>query len=67
MVKKGISGVRKGNSKIIVFLVFANTDTEWFHKYVYHKAELRFLKGRVKFVGNSNAGAMRPSMLAILK
>ena len=66
-LKKAYQELEKGNSKIIVFLVFANTDTEWFHKYVYHKAELRFLKGRVKFVGNSNAGAMRPSMLAILK
>jgi len=66
-LKKGHEELGKGNAKTIVFLVFANTDTEWFHKYVYHKAELRFIKGRIKFVGKSNAGAMRPSMLVIFQ
>ncbi len=64
-LKKAHEELRKGNAKTIVFLIFSNTDTNWFHKYVYHKSELRFIKGRIKFVGPSNAGAMRPSMLAI--
>jgi len=55
------------NADVIVFLVFANTDTAWFHDYVYGKAELRFLRGRIKFVGFSKAGAMRPSMLCIFR
>lgn len=30
---------------VVVMLVFARTDTRWFHDYVYGKAELRFIKG----------------------
>ena len=55
------------NADVIVFLVFANTDTGWFHDYILGKAEIRFLRGRIKFVGRSNNGAMRPSMLAIFR
>jgi phage N-6-adenine-methyltransferase len=60
--------LRAGRAHTVIFLVFANTDTQWFHQYVYHKAEIRFLKGRIKFVapGKKNC-AMRPSMLAIFK
>lgn len=36
----------------VVMLVPSRTDTRWFHYYVYKKAELRFVKGRLKF-GNS--------------
>jgi phage N-6-adenine-methyltransferase len=59
-----------GHAKTIVFLVFANTDTEWFHKYVLGKGDIRFLKGRIKFLdreGNKKSGAMRPSILVIYR
>ena len=59
-----------GNTKLAVFLTFSNTDTKWFHEFIYNRAELRFIKGRLKFLdenGNKQNGAMRPSMLAILK
>lgn len=57
-----------GRAHTVVFLVFANTDTQWFHKYVYQQAELRFIRGRVKFVApGKNNSAMRPSMLAIFR
>ncbi len=60
--------LRSGRARTVVFLVFANTDTDWFHRYVYHQAEIRFLKGRIKFVApGKNNSAMRPSMLAIFK
>ena len=61
------------HAKIIVFLVFANTDTNWFHNHVLGKAEIRFIKGRLKFIGKNNKGvmvnnsAMRPSILCIFK
>ncbi len=35
----------------VVCLVPARTDTAWWHDYVQGKAETRFLRGRVKFVG----------------
>jgi site-specific DNA-methyltransferase (adenine-specific) len=66
-LKKAHEELKKGNAKVIVFLVFANTDTAWFHDYVYGKAELRFIRGRIKFEGISKNGAMRPSMLCIFR
>ena len=66
-LQKAHQELKSGRAKIVVFLVFVNTDTAWFHDYIYHKAEIRFIKGRVKFVGFSKAGSMRPSMIVIFK
>lgn len=38
---------KHGNT--IVMLIPARTDTKWFHEYIYGKAEIRFIKGRLKF------------------
>lgn len=51
---------------IVVMLIPARTDTTYFHDYIYHKAELRFVRGRLKF-GNSKQGAPFPSMVVIFK
>ncbi|MCB2200854.1 phage N-6-adenine-methyltransferase [bacterium] len=51
-------------AELIVALVFARTDTFWFHNYVLGKAEIRFLRGRIKFVGAKH-NAPSPSMLVI--
>jgi site-specific DNA-methyltransferase (adenine-specific) len=50
----------------IVMLIPAKTETIAFHRYIYKKAELRFIKGRLKFGGNKN-NAPFPSMLVIFK
>lgn len=50
----------------IVMLLPARTDTKWFHGYIYNKAEIRFIKGRLKF-GNSTNSAPFPSMIIIFK
>lgn len=34
-----------------VMLLPARTDTKAFHEYIYNKAEIRFLRGRLKFIG----------------
>jgi hypothetical protein len=31
-------------------LIPSRTDTRWFHDYILGKAEIRFIKGRLKFV-----------------
>jgi site-specific DNA-methyltransferase (adenine-specific) len=65
-VKKGVAENAKG--KTIIFLLPARTDTRTFHEYIYHKAEIRFLKGRLKFRLNgqvSKSSATFPSMLVI--
>lgn len=47
-----------------VMLLPARTDTAWFHNYIYGKAEVRFIRGRLKF-GESKNSAPFPSMIAI--
>lgn len=41
----------KKPNTIIVALLPVSTSSNWFHKYIYGKAEIRFLKGRLKFKG----------------
>jgi site-specific DNA-methyltransferase (adenine-specific) len=47
-----------------VALLPARTDTRWFHNYVYGRAEIYFIKGRLKF-GDGRGSAPFPSMIAI--
>ena len=50
----------------VVMLVPARTDTIAFHKYIYNKSEIRFIKGSLKF-GNSKNSAPFPSMVVIFR
>lgn len=53
---------------LIVMLIPARTDTKYFHEYIYGKAEIRFIKGRLKFTdeeGNRYSSVPFPSMLVI--
>ena len=50
----------------VVMLLPARTDTRWFHENVYPHAEIRFVKGRLKF-GDSTNSAPFPSMVAIFR
>ena len=45
-------------------LLPARTDTRWFHDYIYWKADIRFVKGRIKF-GDSKNSAPFPSMIVV--
>lgn len=54
------------DTEICVMLLPARTDTKWFHEYIYNKAEIIFLKGRLKF-GQSENSAPFPSMVVIFK
>lgn len=49
-----------------VLLLPARTDTKVFHEYIYGKAEIRFIRGRVRF-GNSKYNAPFPSMIVIYR
>ena len=50
----------------VVMLLPARTDTKWFHDFIYNKAEIRFIKGRLKF-GNASASAPFPSMVVVFR
>ena len=49
---------------LVVGLLPARTDTKWFHDFIYHKAQIRFLRGRLKFSG-AIYSAPFPSMIVI--
>ena len=49
---------------IAVMLLPARTDTRAFHEFIYHKAEVRFIKGRLHFGGSKNSAPF-PSMIVV--
>ena len=52
----------------IVLLIPARTDTAYFHDFIYGKAEIRFLRGRLRFTdeaGNAGGRAPFPSMVVV--
>lgn len=61
-VKKCAEEAQKGVT--VVMLIPARTDTTWFHDYIYKKAEIHFIKGRLWF-GDSKNSAPFPSMIVI--
>ena len=64
-VRKAYEESRKPNT-LIVMLIPARTDTAFFHDYILNRAEVRFLRGRLKFGAAKNAAPF-PSMLAIFR
>lgn len=58
------------NGTTVVLLIPARTDTAYFHDYIYGKAEIRFVRGRLKFTdenGVAGQSAPFPSMLVIYR
>lgn len=65
-ITKWIEKAATSNAKIVVALIPARTDTRWFHNFIYKKAEVRFIKGRVQFIGEGKRqNAPFPSMVVI--
>lgn len=78
-VSKAQQETTKGNTTVM--LIPARTDTRFFHDYIYQKpnVEVRFLKGRIKFVSpdggllrgtkmnGSNNAAPFPSMIVVFR
>ena len=64
-VKKAWKESTKHNT-LVVLLIPARTDTRYFHDYIYHRSEIRFIKGRLKF-GNNKNPAPFPSMVVIFR
>lgn len=50
----------------VVMLLPARTDTERFHRYILPNAEIRFVRGRLKF-GNVKESAPFPSMVVVFR
>jgi len=58
--------VESYRAELIVSLIPVSTSSAWFHKFVLGSAELRFLKGRIRFKG-APFTAPFSSMLAIYR
>jgi site-specific DNA-methyltransferase (adenine-specific) len=65
-VKEAAKRQNENTADTIVMLLPARTDTKWFHEYILNKPniEIRFLKGRITFVGATNPAPF-PSMIVI--
>lgn len=48
----------------VVALLPARTDTRWFHDHIYGYAEIRFIKGRIRFIGGKHSAPF-PSMIVV--
>ena len=56
-----------GGGAVVVCLLPARTDTQWWHSYVIaHAAEVRFIKGRLKFGGSKNSAPF-PSAVVVFR
>lgn len=65
-IMKADAEVQKNPDLIVVAIIPARTNTEWFHNYCLGKYEIRFIKGRPKF-GDADHGLPQPLMLVIFQ
>lgn len=66
-VKKGYEEAQKPRTTVVM-LIPARTDTRYFHDHIYRQAEIRFLRGRLKFTrpgGDERWSAPFPSMVVV--
>jgi len=64
-LRKAWQSVSEGGAELVVCLIPARTDTAWWHSYV-SQGEVRFLPGRIKFVGGQHAAPF-PSAVVIFR
>ena len=71
-IKKAFEESKKG--KLCVMLLPVSTSTKIFHEIIYPNAEIRFIKGRIKFLGTNTKGeyvknkcGMHDSMIVIFR
>ena len=54
-LEKAHRELEKGNCEVVVFLLPVDTSTRWFHDYIIGQAEIRFIKGRLRFYNDRPA------------
>ena len=76
VIGKWVKKCAESDADVVVMLIPARTDTRWFHDYIYGSAEIRFIRGRLKFTnksiadftGNSKTSpAPFPSMVVVFR
>lgn len=65
-ISKWMRKCAESGAELVMALCPARVDTAWFHDWVYKKADILFIRGRLKF-GNSIHSAPFPSMICIYR
>lgn len=65
-IGKWVKKASETRGGIVVMLIPARTDTSYWHDYIHGKAEVRFIRGRLKF-GDSKNSAPFPSAVVIFR
>lgn len=65
-IGKWVEKAATGGASIVVALLPARTDTRWWHDFIQGKAEVRFIRGRLKFGGSKNSAPF-PSAIVIFR
>lgn len=70
-IKNWVKKCSEEENALVAMLIPARTDTKYFHEYIYNNpnAEIRFIKGRLKFGGKQkgSGSAPFPSMIVIFR
>lgn len=66
VIKNWLQKMSESDAKIVVGLLPARTNASWFHEYVWKKAEIRFIRGKLTFSGY-RFQAPFPSMIVIFR
>ena len=56
----------KKDGTVVVMLIPSRTSTRYFHDYIYHRTEIRFVSGRLRF-NDGEGRAPFPSMVVIFR
>ena len=64
-VKKAHDEAKKDGT-VVVMLIPSRTSTKYFHDYIYHRTEIRFVSGRLHF-NDGKGRAPFPSMVVIFR
>lgn len=69
-LRRALREMEGGGVDLVIALLPVRTDTRWFHELVNHRSQLRFIRGRVKWIGWQGTpipNPKDPSMLAIYR
>jgi hypothetical protein len=65
---KAIQETTAGTARLVVALLPVRTDTRWFHAFVKGHSQVRFIEGRIKWIGWEGTpipSPKSPNMLAL--
>lgn len=65
-IKKAYESTRN-NNLVVVMLIPARTDTSYWHDYVMKAEDIRFIRGRLKFVGGKNSAPFPSAVIVFGK